>query len=176
MTPGDAELLERVARGEQGALADLYDRHAGWMLVRLGRRCSDRGLVEEALQDTFVSVWRTAGSFRAVDGAAGAGGWLWTLAARRLADLQRRGARETPVVSGLDGVSPGPEELLMAGLAHGELAGALTRLTPDLRRVLQVTVIDGLSTREAALVLGIPEGTVKTRAARARRQLRAGLT
>jgi RNA polymerase sigma-70 factor (ECF subfamily) len=61
------------------------------------------------------------------------------------------------------------------GIEHGDLAGALDRLSPELRAVLQATVLDGLTTREAARLLGIPAGTVKTRLMRARRQLREGL-
>jgi RNA polymerase sigma-70 factor (ECF subfamily) len=61
------------------------------------------------------------------------------------------------------------------GIEHGDLAGALDRLSPELRAVLQATVLDGLTTREAARLLGIPSGTVKTRLMRARRQLREGL-
>lgn len=70
---------------------------------------------------------------------------------------------------------PGAEEVVVTDLAHGDLGGALDRLSPELREVLQATVLDGLTTREAAVLLGIPQGTVKTRAARARNQLRAGL-
>jgi RNA polymerase sigma-70 factor (ECF subfamily) len=61
------------------------------------------------------------------------------------------------------------------GIEHGDLAGALDSLSPELRAVLQATVLDGLTTREAARLLGIPAGTVKTRLMRARRQLREGL-
>jgi RNA polymerase sigma-70 factor (ECF subfamily) len=64
----------------------------------------------------------------------------------------------------------------LLGVEHGDLAGALARLSPELRAVIQATVLDGLSTRETALLLGIPVGTVKTRAMRARRQLREELT
>ncbi|MYS40792.1 RNA polymerase subunit sigma-24, partial [Streptomyces sp. SID5998] len=67
------------------------------------------------------------------------------------------------------------EERVLAGVEHGDLAGALIRLSPELRAVLQATVIDGLTTREAAVLLGIPPGTVKTRAMRARKQLREAL-
>ena len=67
------------------------------------------------------------------------------------------------------------EEQVLAGVEHGDLAGALNRLSPELRAVLQATVLDGLTTREAARLLGIPQGTVKTRLMRARAQLRREL-
>jgi RNA polymerase sigma-70 factor (ECF subfamily) len=61
------------------------------------------------------------------------------------------------------------------GVAHGDLAGALDDLSPELRAVVQATVLDGLTSREAAHLLSIPTGTVKTRMKRARAQLRGAL-
>jgi RNA polymerase sigma-70 factor (ECF subfamily) len=58
---------------------------------------------------------------------------------------------------------------------HGDLGAALDRLSPELRAVMQATVLDGLTTREAAKLLGIPQGTVKTRLMRARHELREAL-
>lgn len=172
----DDQLLALIAGGDQVALAELYDRHAGWLWLRLSRLCPDLGLVEEIVQDTFVSVWRSASAYRPAEGGAGAGGWLWTVASRRLVDGLRRGERTAEPSDAVPSeTAAGPEEVLLTDLSHGDLAGALDRLSPDLRRVLQATVVDGFTTREASVVLGIPEGTVKTRAARARRQLRAGL-
>ena len=67
------------------------------------------------------------------------------------------------------------EDLVLAGTEHGDLAGALRSLSPQLRAVVQATVLDGLTTREAAHLLGIPAGTVKTRMMRARTELRGAL-
>ena len=64
---------------------------------------------------------------------------------------------------------------MLLGVEHGDLAGALNRLSPELRAVVQATVLDGLTTREAARLLGVPAGTVKTRMMRARRALRKEL-
>jgi RNA polymerase sigma-70 factor (ECF subfamily) len=66
--------------------------------------------------------------------------------------------------------------LVLLGIEHGDLAGALDRLSPELRSVISATVLDGLTTREAAALLGIPSGTVKSRLVRARRELREALT
>ncbi|RPK59904.1 ECF RNA polymerase sigma factor SigE [Streptomyces sp. ADI96-15] len=170
----DAALLRAVAAGDQAALARLYDRHAGWLQLRLTRRCPDPETVREVLQDTFVTVWRSAGAHRGGE----AGGWLWTIAARRLVDALRareRAERYAPVPappapSAEDGVLDG-----MDGLEYGDVGTALGRLGPELREVLRATVVDGLTTREAATLLGVPEGTVKSRALRARRELRAAL-
>ncbi|MEU6998389.1 sigma-70 family RNA polymerase sigma factor [Nonomuraea sp. NPDC046570] len=67
------------------------------------------------------------------------------------------------------------EDLVLVGVEHGDVGSALERLSPELRAVIEATVLDGLTVREAAHVLGIPEGTVKTRAMRARARLREEL-
>lgn len=172
-------LLRAVADGDPEALGLLYDRHAGWLHARLARRCADPEVVREVLQDTFVAVWRSAGGHRGGE----AGGWLWTIAARRLVDAQRAQRRAGRIVTlpmdttGAEHASaaalPSAEERVLAGLEYGDVGAALTRISPELREVLQATVVDGLTTREAARLLGIPEGTVKTRAMRARGELRA---
>ena len=67
------------------------------------------------------------------------------------------------------------EEEVLLSVEYGDLAGALNRLSPELRTVMQATVLDGLTTKEAAHLLGIPRGTVKTRMMRARIQLKEEL-
>ncbi len=174
----DAVLLRAVARGDQAALAAYYDRHAGWLHARLTRRCADPETVREVLQDTFVTVWRSAGSYHRPHRGDTSGGWLWVIAARRLVDAQRAHARAERVVHvGRESPSPAAsaEEHALAGLEYGDVGTALRRISPELRDVLRATVVDGLTTRETAHLLGIPEGTVKTRAMRARRELRAAL-
>ncbi|MER7789523.1 RNA polymerase sigma factor [Streptomyces sp. NPDC097640] len=176
----DGELLRAVARGDSQALATLYDRHAGWLHARLTRRCQDPETVREVLQDTFVAAWRTAGAHRGRE----AGGWLWTIAARRLVDAQRAASRAAEAQAAharhqpdaARATAPSAEERALDALEYGDVGAALDRLSPELRAVLRATVVDGLTTREAAQLLGIPEGTVKTRAQRARRELRAALT
>lgn len=173
MQLNDRELIEAVAERNRAALRELYDRHSRWLLLRLVARCSDRGLAEEALQDTWVKVWGKAHTYR---GEGDVGGWLWSIAIRSLLDHVRKHS-PTPVGGLLrveDTVVCAEEEVL-AGVEHGPLGPALRRLSPELRAVMQATVIDGLTTREAGRLLGIPAGTVKTRAMRARRQLREDL-
>jgi RNA polymerase sigma-70 factor (ECF subfamily) len=165
----DASLLVAIADGDRHALHVLYERHAAWLTLRLARRCADRDAVDDALQDTFVAVWRTAGRYH---GGGEVGAWLWGIAVRRLIDaLRRRPAREF-VSHERVAVEPSAEERALLGVEHGDLGGALTRLSPELRAVVQACVLDGLTTREAGRMLGIPAGTVKTRMMRARAQLR----
>ena len=167
----DAELLRAVADGDTAALGVLYDRHAPWMSVRLVRRCNDETVVAEVLQDTFLAVWKGAGSFR---GDGEVAGWLWGVAIRRLVSrLRTHGRRHEVVVAQVSlGTESSAEESVLAGVEYGDLGAALARLSPEMRAVVQATVLDGLTTREAARLLGVPQGTVKTRLHRAKAQLR----
>lgn len=171
----DAELLAAVADGDRGALRELHDRHMPWIRARLQRRCSSPDAVSEAIQDTFVAVWRSAGRW---DGRGDPAAWIWGIAIRRLIGVLRtksRWARDRTWTVEVDQVAAAEEQVLL-GVEHGDLAGALRSLSPELRAVVQATVLDGLSTREAGHLLGIPAGTVKTRMMRARIQLRGALT
>jgi RNA polymerase sigma-70 factor (ECF subfamily) len=168
----DTELVSLIADEHRDALGELYRRHAGWVLARLRYRCADDGTVAEALQDTFVAVWKGAGSY---DGRGAVGGWLWGIAIRRLIGLLRK-RRPIPMASRDDEVAMvSAEELVLAGTEHGALAGAMRSLSPELRAVVQATVLDGLTTREASHLLNIPAGTVKTRMMRAKVELRGAL-
>jgi len=170
----DTDLVARVSNGSRDALAELYRRHAGWLLARLRHRCADDGVVAEALQDTFMAVWRSASTYR---GTGDPAGWLWAIAIRRLIGILRK--RHPEPVSSESLADPttgvGVEELVLGRTEHGDLAGALRTLAPELRAVVQATVLDGLTTREAARLLNIPTGTVKTRMMRARIELRGAL-
>ena len=160
-----------VGDGDRGAMTALYRRHAPWLTARLTHRCGDADVVNQALQDTFVAVWRNPSAFR---GSGEVAAWLWGIAVRRLVDQLRR----RPALAYLPAIEQlvvSVEEEVLVGLHYGELAGALDRLSPELLSVMQATVLDGLSTREAARLLRIPPGTVKSRAARARAQLREAL-
>ena len=172
----DEEVLAAIAAGDQAALRLLYQRHAPWLSVRLRRRCADPEAVADALQDTFVAAWRSAGQWRG-DGEVGA--WLWGIAARRLVSIVRRRRvalhlTEEDLAAALGSVPSVEDQLLVSG-EFGALACALDRLSPQMRAVVQATIVDGLTTREAAGLLGIPENTVKTRLHRARVRLREEL-
>jgi RNA polymerase sigma-70 factor (ECF subfamily) len=169
----DAELVTAVRAHDRGALRVLHERHTPWLAARLRRRCGDPDVVAEALQDTWVAVWRAP----RWDGRGQVGAWLWGIAIRRLIGVQRRRQRWAPSfdVPG-DEIVVSAEERVLLGVEHGDLAGALRSLSPELRAVVQATVLDGLSTKEAARLLGIPQGTVKSRMSRARVELRGALS
>ncbi len=169
---GDVELLALVAGGDRAALRSLYERHAPWLVARLGRRCADRQVVAEVAQDTFVAVWRAAPRY---DGRGEVAAWIWGIGIRQLIGQLRKHHPEPVLVVEVEGAEVSAEERVLAGVEHGALAGALNGLSPELRAVVQATVLDGLTTREASRLLGIPQGTVKTRMARARVELRGAL-
>jgi RNA polymerase sigma-70 factor, ECF subfamily len=168
----DADLVTDAADGDRCALELLYGRHAPWLMLRLQRRCADAGLVDEVVQDTFVAVWRGAGRY---DGRGEVAAWIWGIGVRRLVDALRRQPRPLPTRGRAHEADLSAEERVLLGVEYGDLAGALDRLSPELRAVVQATVLDGLTTGEAARLLGIPQGTVKTRMMRARAQLREEL-
>nr|WP_208882749.1 RNA polymerase sigma factor [Streptomyces armeniacus] len=173
---GDGELVRDAVDGDRRAFEELYRRYAPWLVTRLRARCADRALVDDVVQETFLAVWHGKARYRRDGDVAG---WLWRIGSRRLVDALRGDGARGRVRQALgrlrhrDEVSA--EERVLARVEHGDLAGSLERLSPELRAVLQATVIDGLTTREAAVLLGIPPGTVKTRAMRARKQLRQEL-
>jgi RNA polymerase sigma-70 factor (ECF subfamily) len=180
MRPGseeldDAALLRGVARGDEEALAALYDRHAGWLTVRLTRRCAIPDVVDHAVQDTFLALWREAGTYR---GRGDVAAFIWGIGLRRLIDAIRRehgGRQRFPWPSAEPGVVVSAEDQVLVGIEHGRLGQALAGLSPELRGALEATVLDGLTCAEAAVLLGVAEGTVKSRCHRARVALRAAL-
>ena len=170
----DVELLMAVVDRDRGAIVELYRRHEPWLSTRLAYRCSDRSVVEEVVQDTFVTIWNSAKRYSATGAVAA---WIWGIGYRQLLHairprrsvLERLSAqRQSEVISA--------EEELLAAVEHGDVGAAMGKLSPELRAVMRATVLDGLTCREAGRLLGIPSGTVKTRMMRARRELREALT
>jgi RNA polymerase sigma-70 factor, ECF subfamily len=173
--PSDEQLLRAVARGDRAAFDEIYQRNAGWLTLRLRRRCNEPEMVAEVLQDCFLTVWRAAKGFGR-DGKAAA--WLWSIASSRLIDAyRRRSVRVQPIGEPADSAltTHSAEAEVMHRTLSAEMADALDRLSPELRAVLQATVLDGMTTRETSVLLRIPEGTVKTRARKARHVLREAL-
>jgi RNA polymerase sigma-70 factor, ECF subfamily len=180
MNPGagerdDAALLRAVARGDEESLAALYDRHAGWLTVRMTRRCAMPDVVDHAVQDTFLALWREAGTYR---GSGDVAAFIWGIGIRRLIDTIRREdgtRRRLPWRPAEPEAVVSAEDEVLAGIEHGRLGQALAGLSPELRGAIEATVLDGLTCAEAAVLLGVPEGTVKSRCHRARVALRAAL-
>jgi RNA polymerase sigma-70 factor (ECF subfamily) len=174
----EEELVRRTAAGDRPAFDELYRRTSPWLLARLRRRCADDDLVADVMQETYLAVWRAAGSFAGAATSGSAVGWLWTIAAHRLVDAFRRRARQSrlPAVPLTETVAPAAEDEVLAGWVGQELEQALLVLPPEARDVLRAMVLDGFSVRETSVLLGVPENTVKSRARRARIALREALS
>jgi RNA polymerase sigma-70 factor (ECF subfamily) len=136
------------------------------------------------LQETFLAVWRGAASYRpeATAGGSKAGAWLWGIARRQAALLlRRRGPATAPLPDlqalgdvGLSGF-PMPNDPSQAIAAQAQLASAIGTLSPADRQVWQLMYVEDRPVADVAKLTGVPEGTVKSRAHRARRLLRAAL-
>lgn len=178
MPRSDEDLLIAIKGGDQQALRELFDRHARWLTLRLRRRCGDDGLVDETVVDTFERVWRKADTHR---GEGDVGAWLWRIALHRLIDRRRKSVPQPLPRRSVAGIvhrtasSPVDDDVadrVALALEHTDVGTLLEQLAPELRMVLQATVLDGLTVRETADLLGIAPGTVKSRAHRARQRLR----
>jgi RNA polymerase sigma-70 factor (ECF subfamily) len=157
----DGQLIERVAAGEQRAFDELHRRYARPMLGLALRRLGDRGRAEDAAQDAFVAVWRSA---RTYDPGRGTGApWLYAVARNAITDGQRR--TPTPVAELEDGPGSGPDpsDEAEASWTAWRVHRALEVLPEHERPVIELAYWSGLSQSEIAQRLGIPLGTVKTR-------------
>ena len=159
----DEALPALVARGDEDALAALYDRFgrvAYGIAIRVVR---DPELAQDAVQEAFLGAWRTAGSFDPARGTVSS--WLLTLVHRRAVDVVRREQRRRTET--LDDVPPaadaGTEEDVWIRERRRAVQAALARLAPDQRQALELAYYGGLSQSELAERLGVPLGTVKSR-------------
>jgi RNA polymerase sigma-70 factor (ECF subfamily) len=159
--PTDGELIERIAEGDRPAFEELYRRYARAVLGLALRRLGDRGRAEDASQEAFVAIWRSAKTY---DAARGNGApWLYAVARNAITDGLRR-TPEPPVdvpetASGDPGPAAHAEEAWQAWRVHR----ALEVLSANERRVIELAYWGGFSQSEIADSLGIPLGTVKTR-------------
>jgi RNA polymerase sigma-70 factor (ECF subfamily) len=157
----DGELLERIAGGDTAAFEVLYRRYARAVFGLALRRLGDRGRAEEAAQETFASIWRSAGSY---DRERGPGApWLYAVARHAIVDRSR--ARTEPAVDVPENAStePGPQERAEASFVAWRVHRALEELPENERTVLELAYWGGMSQSEVASFLDMPLGTVKTR-------------
>lgn len=159
--PDDAKLLERTGEGDRDAFEALYQRYARSVFGLALRRLGDRDRAEEAVQETFASVWRSAHTY---DPDRGAGGtWLYAVARNAIADRGR--ARREPPAEVPETPSPeaGPAERAEEGWVAWRVHSAVAELPEQERTLLELAYWSGLSQSEIAEYLGVPLGTVKTR-------------
>ena len=169
----DAAIVDRLARGEADAVADLYDRHARMVYSLVLRILRDDANAEDVVQEVFVQAWQQAARYSVEHGTVPA--WLLAIARRRALDrLRTPDARPDRASAGFDAAMPPRAAAgdLAAPLLASEdalmLRRALDALPFSQRSAIELAYFEGLSQREVEARLDEPPGTVKAR-------LRAGL-
>jgi RNA polymerase sigma-70 factor (ECF subfamily) len=158
----DGELIERSARRDHAAFAALYERHARRVFGLALRRLHDRGRAEDATQDTFAAIWRSAGSYRRERGSGTS--WLYTVARNAVIDHAR--SRAVAVIAApreVEDDGPGPERLAEGAWVRQRVHHAVSRLPEKEATLIELAYWHGLSQSEIAAKLDLPLGTVKTR-------------
>lgn len=165
-----AALMQRAGRGDQDAFAELYDATAGLVHGIVRRVVRDPAQSEEVTQEVFVEIWRLAPRFDGTRGTVTS--WVATMAHRRAVDrvrseqssrarVERDGARA--VVSEHDAAADPVVERDHAEFERRRVRKALDRLTAMQREAVELAYFGGHTYREVAVLLGEPEGTIKTR-------------
>ena len=167
----DEDLLRAISRGDESALAALYDRYRLILFSLILRILHDRQEAEDVLQEAFLQVWRRSADFDQLRGRAFT--WLVTIARSRALDRLRMLSSRSRLVDveaepGVDEFSDTGAEIVKS--EQGEIVRrALRELPEEQRRPLLLAYFEGLTQTEIAERLGDPLGTVKTR-------MRSGLT
>ena len=157
----DGELIARVGDGDASAFDLLYQRYSRPVFALALRRLGDRGRAEDAVQETFASIWRSAGSYRRERGP----GAPWLYAVARNAIVDRRRTLGAPPAEAVEEASSeaGPDERAESSWTAWRVHRALAELPEQERRLIELAYWGELSQSEIAEFLDIPLGTVKTR-------------
>ncbi|RDI75288.1 sigma70-ECF: RNA polymerase sigma factor, sigma-70 family [Gaiella occulta] len=161
----DEALVALVARGDEPALAELYDRVGRVAYGLAFRVLRDERLAEDAVQEAFLAVWRTAARFTAE--RAKASTWILTIVHRRAVDLVRR--EEHRRAEPLDAepeeaaATDSAEEAAWLGFERDRVQAALKQLPDAQREAIELAYYGGFSQSELAERLGQPLGTIKSR-------------
>lgn len=159
----DLQLIDRLRSGQRDALGELYDRYSPLMFGMALRILRNRAEAEDALQEAWVQVWKTAGSFDSSRGPVGA--WLVTIMRTRSLDRVRRVSSRSRMQEALEADPPTPptdlrDEVNKIGV-RDQVNAALQSLDPKMRQVIEIAYFEGLSQSEIAERLQTPLGTVK---------------
>jgi RNA polymerase sigma-70 factor (ECF subfamily) len=161
----DGELITRTAAGDHRAFDELYRRFRRPVLSLALRRLSDRGRAEDATQETFAAIWRSAPTYRPERGVGAP--WLFTVARNAIVSQARLRAAPPAEVFDTPSDDPGPAEQAESEWASWCVHRALEALPGHERRLIELAYWGELSQSELASVLDVPLGTVKTRTRRA---------
>jgi RNA polymerase sigma-70 factor (ECF subfamily) len=161
----DVEVLHAIARGDEQALAHLYDRYRLILFGLVNRILSSREEAEDVLQEVFIQVWRRAADFDELRGRPFT--WLVTVARSRAIDrLRSLAARERVATASAsdpaEAISDAADDTFRSE-QRGVVVSALTQLSDEQKTTLVLAYFEGLTQSEIAARLGAPLGTVKTR-------------
>ncbi|HEY7136006.1 MAG TPA: sigma-70 family RNA polymerase sigma factor [Acidimicrobiia bacterium] len=163
-TEWERAVRERLVAGEDAALGECYDQYSSFVYGLALRVIGDVRAAEDVTQDVFLCLWERPEAFDPDRGALRT--WLGTLAHRRAVDhvrreeaRRRRALRDAAQAS----VTPDVEEMAFALLAAERVRAALVTLPDEQREAIELAYFGGKTYREVAVVLGIPEGTAKSR-------------
>jgi RNA polymerase sigma-70 factor (ECF subfamily) len=157
----DADLLVRVAERDREAFELLYRRYVRSVFGLALRRLRDRQRAEDAVQETFTAVWRSAQSYRPERGAAAP--WLFAVARNAIIDRLRARNEPPTEVPDTPSADPGPPDRAESAFVSWRVHRALEELPEKEREVLELAYWSEMSQSEVAEYLHIPLGTVKTR-------------
>jgi RNA polymerase sigma-70 factor, ECF subfamily len=172
----DRDLLARTGVGDRQALTELYTRYRSVVFAYLLRLTPDQHLAEDLLQETFVAVWKSAGSFV---GRSTVKTWLIGVAHRQAHNVLRRRSEslaDEAELAQLAATDPGPENAALAQATREELLVAISQLSLAHRETLALAFGQEMPAAEIAEALGVPIGTVRSRLRDAKRLLRAALS
>lgn len=173
--PARPTILQRIAAGDRGAVQQCIDAY-GPLVGTLARRMGlVGGEAEDAIQDIFVALWRSAERFDPALAAETV--FVAMIARRRLIDVRRRIGRraEGSASEAGESLESGERSAIEQLAVHDEGArarAALSELRPEQRRVIELSVLEGLSHQQIADATGMPLGTVKTHARRGLQRVR----
>src|SRR5437016_13153 len=157
----DADLLVRVGERDRVAFEELYHRYVRSVMGLALRRLRDRGRAEDAVQEIFAAVWRSAASYRPERGPAAP--WLYAVARNAIIDRMRAKVEPAAEAPELASGEPGPADRAESSYVSWRLHRALEELPEREREVLELAYWSEMSQSEVAEYLHIPLGTVKTR-------------
>ncbi|MEM1204093.1 MAG: sigma-70 family RNA polymerase sigma factor [Acidobacteriota bacterium] len=175
----ESALVERISRGDEMALAELYDRYAGLLLALSRRVLNDVSEAEEILQEVFLQVWNQAGRYDRSRSSVST--WLVLITRSRSIDrLRSRQVKERTVETlkqekPRSHTSPEGASSVLLDQRRKRLKEELSALPPEQRQVLELAFFAGMTQSEIAGATDIPLGTVKTRTLLAMRKLRKAL-
>jgi RNA polymerase sigma-70 factor (ECF subfamily) len=157
----DGELIQRVGSGDAGAFELLYRRYARSVFGLALRRLGDRMRAEDAVQETFAAIWRSARTYRVERGAGAA--WLYAVARNAIVDRARARSEMPGELPDAASLEPGPADRAEASYVAWRVHRALEELPTNERDLIELAYYGGMSQSEIASFLGLPLGTVKTR-------------